>query len=157
MDYCLVRLTSNDYRDFRRSYSRIRYSFFENEEEHHAAVELACKFATETATRTKGEFLDDVESSNHEMYFFKVDGEIQGYFELILKDKVCEIYEFSVFEHKKGWGSILYEEVYKLIKERGFIAIELACPFLGAQIFWQKKGFKSMYKKQQLIFRKRVR
>lgn len=157
MEHCLVRLTSNDYRNFRRSYSRIRYSFFENDEDDRAAVDLACRFATETSTRTRGEFLNDVESPNREMYFFMIDGEIQGFFELIFKDKVCEIFEFAVFDHKKGWGSILFEEAYNIIKERECLKIELSCPFEGAQVFWQKKGFKPFYRNKQLIFRKKVR
>lgn len=157
MEHRLLRLTSNDYRNFRRAYSRIRYSFCENEEENKAAIDLACRFATETNTRTRGEFLNDVENPNREMYFFMVDGEIQGFFELIFKDKVCDIFEFAVFEHHKGWGSILFEEAYKIIKERECVKIELVCPFEGAQIFWQKKGFKAMYRNQQLIFRKKVR
>lgn len=157
MEHCLVRLTSNDYRNFRKAYSRIRYSFSEKGKGNPAAEELACKFATETATRTRGEFLNDVEAPNREMYFFRIDGETQGYVELIFKGKVCDIYEFTVFEHDKGWGSILFEEALKIIKERGCVKIELWCPYEGAQIFWQKKDFKPFYRNQILYFRRKVR
>ena len=157
MEHCLVRLTSNDYRNFRKSYSRIRYSFFENDEENRAAVDLACRVATETNTRTRGEFLNDVESPNREMYFFMVDGEIQGFIDLIFNGKVCDIFEFAVFDHKKGLGTILFEEAYKIIKEKECVKIELWCPYEGAQVFWQKKGFKPFYRNQMLFYRKKVR
>lgn len=157
MDYCLVRLTTSDYRDFRRAYSNIKYSFFENDQGDQQAADLACKFATENFTRTRGEFLDHVESPDREMYFFKIDGEIKGFVDLIFNGKVCDIYEFAVFEHGKGMGTILYEDVHKIIKERGCVKIELWCPYEGAQIFWQKKGFKPFYRNQQLFFRKKVR
>lgn len=157
MSYCLIRLTPNDYRNFRKAYSKFRYSFFENDEGNQEAVALACKIATETSTRTRGEFLNDVENPNREMYFFQVDGETQGYLELIFEGKVASIYEFAVFEHGKGWGTILYEEAEKIIKAHECVRIELWCPYEGAQIFWGKKGFKPFYRNQMLFYRKKVR
>jgi len=81
----LVRITSNDYREYRRAYTRIEYSFFE-----------------------KG----------------------------------------------KGLGTILYNEVLKIIKQHKCKRIELWCPFVGAQIFWRKKGFS--LKTKDGFFGKRV-
>lgn len=156
VEYSMVPVTPDDYRNFRKAYSMIRYSFFEGDE-NQMAVDLACKFATETATRSKAEFLKDVESPNREMYFFTVNGENQGFCELIFKDKECEIFEFAVFKQKEGMGSILLREVQKIIKERNCVKIVLFCPFKGAQVFWKKKGFKPIYIQGQLLFRSKVR
>ena len=154
MDYCLVRLTSNDYRNFRDAYSRIVYSFCEKGKGGDKIAEaISAKIATDTSLRTRNEFLRDIQK--REMYFFQIDGENQGFVELIFNEKLCTIQEFSVFERDKGWGSILLEETMRLIKERGCLKIELWCPFPGAQVFWQKKGFKPFYKKQQCIFEKK--
>lgn len=157
MDYCLVRLTSDDYRNFRKAYSRIRYSFSEKGKGNMQAEELSAQIATEVSTRTRGEFLKDFGNPNREMYFFQRDGETQGYVELLFNEKLCWIHEFAVFEREKGLGSILFEETMRVIKEKGCVKIELWCPFEGAQIFWKKKGFKPFYKNQRLYFQKKVR
>lgn len=157
MDYCIRQLTSGDYRNFRKAYSRIIYSFSEKGKGNPTAEKLACEIATATNTRGRGEFLNDVENPNREMFFLMVGDEIQGYFELVFRDKICDIYEFAVFEHHKGWGSILYEEALKRIKARECVRIELWCPYAGAQIFWKKKGFKAFYRNQMEFFRCKVR
>ncbi len=154
----LVRLTQHDYREFRRAYSKIVYSFSKPGMGDPVAEALACKIATETQLRKKGEFLDDLETPGREMYFYVIDGINQGYMEVIFKEnKVCDIFEFAVFEHCKGYGSDLWEQTYKLIKERGMRKIHLWCPYEGAQIFWQKMGFTPFYSKQRLYYRKKVR
>ncbi len=150
----IVRLTSNDYRDFRRAYSKILYSFSAKGKSDTAAEILACKMATETSLRPKGEFLNHVEDPNREMYFFKVEDETQGYFELIFHDNKCNIFEFAVFERYKGYGSLMWEKALDIIKEHGAVKIELWCPYEGAQIFWKKKGFKPFLKD---FFRRKVR
>lgn len=156
MDYCLVRLTSNDYRNFRKAYAQIVYSFAEKGTMFDREAEkFSSKIATETNLRTKTEFLKDLES--REMYFFQVDGETKGYVELIFKGRTCDIYEFSVFEHGKGLGTILFEETMRIIKERECTKIELWCPFPGAQVFWKKNGFQPFYKNKRMYFRKKVR
>ena len=136
----LIRITSDDYRNFRRAYSKIEYSFFKKGEEN-PWISKQVREMTQWAIKTKMEFLDEVKNPNKELYFFEVDGEIQGITELIFSKKLCNIYEFAVFEHGKGWGSILYEEVLKIIKEHGSKKITLWCPYAGSQVFWVKKGF----------------
>lgn len=101
----LVRITSNDYREYRRAYTRIEYSFFE-----------------------KGKA---VPFNSDEMKEMMKEG-IKG----------------------KGLGTILYNEVLNIIKQHKCKRIELWCPFVGAQIFWRKKGFS--LKTKDGFFGKRV-
>lgn len=150
--YRLVRITSNDYRNFRRAYSRIEYSFFKKGEEQ-PWVTKQVREMTQEAIKGKGEFLDEVENPKNELYFLEIDGEIQGIVELIFSGQVCDIYQFAVFERGKGWGTKFYEEVLKIIKEHHCKKITLWCPYEGAQFFWKKQGFSS---KPKAFFEKRI-
>lgn len=152
--YRLIRITSNDYRNFRRAYSKIEYSFFKKGEEQPEVVKTIMEM-TKNSIKGKGEFLDEVENPNKELYFFKVDDEIQGIVELIFSQNSnsCNIYQFAVFEHGNGWGTIVYQETLKIIKEHNCKNISLWCPYEGAQIFWRKQGF---FPKQNDIFEKRI-
>lgn len=139
--YRLIRITSNDYRDFRKAYSKINYSFFLKGEEQPLLSQQINKMI-QFAIKGKGEFLDEVENPNNELYFFEIDGEIQGIIELIFStNNICDIYQFAVFEQGKGWGSLFYQEVLKIIKEHHCRKITLWCPYDGAQVFWRKQGF----------------
>ena len=152
MMYRLIRIASDDYRNFRRAYSKIEYSFFKKGEEQ-PHISATIRKMTQSSIKGKGEFLDHVENPNNESYFFEVDGNIEGIAELIFKDKGCHIYQFSVFQHGKGWGTILYNEVLKIIKEHGCKRINLWCPYEGAQIFWKKQGFSF---RQKDFFEKKI-
>lgn len=138
--YRLVRVTSNDYRNFRKAYSKIEYSFFKKGEEQ-PLINKQVREMIQFAIKGKGEFLNDIENPNNELYFLEIDGEIQGIVHLIFFNNVCNIYQFAVFEHFKGWGSLFYEEVLKIIKDHKCKRIILWCPYEGAQVFWKKKGF----------------
>ena len=148
----LVRITSEDYRNFRRAYSKIEYSFFKKGEEQ-PWITKQVREMTEAAIKGKGEFLDEVENPKNELYFLEIDGEIQGIVELIFSQQVCDIYQFAVFERGKGWGTKFYEEVLKIIKEHNCKKITLWCPYEGAQFFWQKQGFSA---KPKAFFEKRI-
>lgn len=91
----------------------------------------------------KGAFLDMMEKDKYAFYFLKDEEEIKGIAELIFDDAkhTCEIHEFSVMQHGEGLGTVLYQEVLKVIKERKATKMILWCPFEGAQLFWQKMGF----------------
>jgi len=108
---------------------------------------------TQGAIKGKGDFLNEVEDPERELYFFEVDGETQGIVELIFSQNVCTIYQFAVFEHGKGLGTILYKEVLKIIQDHQIRKITLWCPYDGAQIFWRKQGFKP---KSNFVFEKRA-
>ena len=136
----LVRITSNDYREFRRAYSKIEYSFWKKGEENRHLSKII-RETIQFAIKNKSEFLKDVEDPNKELYFFTVDGEIQGIVELIFSKGTCNIYQFAVFHHGKGWGSVLFQETLRVIKEHKVNKITLWCPYEGAQIFWRKQGF----------------
>ena len=149
----LVRITSNDYRNFRKSYQKIEYSFFKKGEEDFGLTRRVREM-TNDAIKCKGEFLDEVENPNNELYFLEIDGEIQGITELVFTDNSCDIYQFAVFEHGKGWGTLFYEEVLNIIKQHKIRKITLFCPYEGAQIFWQKQGFKL---KNKFFFEKKIK
>lgn len=148
----LVRVTSDDYRDFRRAYSKIEYSFFKKGEEQ-PSITKAVREMTQGTIKTKMEFLEEVNNPNNELYFFEVDGEIQGIVELIFCKKECNIYQFAVFEHLKGLGTTFYQEVLNIIKEHKSKKITLWCPYEGSQMFWLKNGF---YPKYGGFFQKKI-
>lgn len=150
----LIRITSDDYRNFRRAYLKIEYSFFKKGEEQPEVIKTVMEM-TQNFIKGKGDFLDEVENPNNELYFFKVDDEIQGIVELIFSQNPnsCNIYQFAVFEHGKGWGTIFYQETLKIIKQHNCNKISLWCPYEGSQIFWRKQGF---VPKENNIFEKRI-
>ena len=149
----LVRITSNDYRNFRRAYEKIDYSFFKKGEEEPWVSEQVREL-NKNFIKGKGEFLDEVENPKKELYFLEVDGEIKGIVELIFEPDFCNIYQFSVFEHGKGLGTTFYQEVLKIIQEHKSRKIVLFCPYEGAECFWRKQGFKQ---KSNAFFEKRIK
>ncbi len=140
--YRLVRITSADYRDYRRTRAKVEYSFFPKGQEVPGVASLVRK-VTENEIPGKGDFLNLMEKDKNAFYFLKDEDEIKGIAELIFDDAkhTCDICEFAVMQHGEGLGSILYKEVLKVIKERKATKMVLWCPFAGAQIFWQKMGF----------------
>lgn len=158
--YRLVRITSADYRDYRRTRAKVEYSFFPIGKEIAGVAGLISKM-TESEIPGKGEFLDLMEQDKNAFYFLKDDDEIKGIAELIFNaaEQLCDIREFAVLQHGEGLGTILYQEVLKVIKERKATKIVLWCPFAGAQIFWRKMGFgvkQSLGGNRGFIFGKRV-
>lgn len=159
--YRLVRITSADYRDYRRTRAKIEYSYFPKGQEKPGMASMIRKI-TESKIPGKGDFLNLMEKDKNAFYFLKDDDEIKGIVELIFTDaeQLCDICEFAVLQHGEGLGTILYQEVMKVIKERGATKILLWCPFEGAQIFWRKKGFgvkEALGGNIGFIFGKRVR
>lgn len=142
----LVRITQNDYRDYRRTYSQINYSFSRKGEQQlfPAQVEFVRKMAS-SAILGKGEFLDFVEKKENELYFFKDDDKILGIVVLIFTKNECKIHEFAVLEPLKGLGSELYDLVENVIRAHSLRNVLLFCPFEGAQVFWKKKGFSPIF------------
>lgn len=148
--------------DFLKSYNKIKndrisifYRFFDGSHTEQPEVIKTVMEMTQNFIKGKGDFLDEVENPNNELYFFKVDDEIQGIVELIFSQNPnsCNIYQFAVFEHGKGWGTIFYQETLKIIKQHNCNKISLWCPYEGAQIFWRKQGF---LPKENNIFEKRI-
>lgn len=159
--YRLVRITSDDYRDYRRTRAKIEYSYFPKGEE---IPGLATMIREITASEIpgKGKFLDLMEKNKNAFYFLKDGDEIKGIAELIFDDvkHTCNICEFAVMQHGEGLGTTLYQEVLEIIKERKATKMFLWCPFAGAQIFWQKMGFtvkEALGGKRGFIFGQRVR
>lgn len=148
----LIRITSNDYCGYRKAYSRIEYSFFKKGEEN-PWITTQVREMIQDSIKGKGEFLDEVENPERKLYFFEVDGETQGIVELIFSQNICTIYQFAVFEHGKGLGTTLYQEILKIIKDHHVRKITLWCPYEGAQVFWSKQGF---HPKSNFVFEKRV-
>lgn len=152
----LVRITSEDYRDYRRTYSQINYSFQRDGAGSDIVLEDSIRELCNSAIPGKGQFLDFVDNKNHELYFFKnADNKILGIAILLFSGKKCIIYEFAVLEPRKGLGSQLYELVLDVIKKHGIRDISLYCPFEGAQAFWKKKGFVPVSPNPFFDFRKK--
>ena len=157
MDYCLVRLTSDDYREFRRAYSKLVYSIYDKKMMLYPLEEQITRRALEEEMRTRTMFRNDVESTERELYFFQKDGENVGFVELAFHKGKCDIVEFFVFERYKGYGTIMWNETLKIARVRKPSRIELWTPYMGAQIFWKKMGFDTVYINGVKCYRKKLR
>lgn len=144
MEYCAVQLTSNDYKEYRRAYSKMVFSIFDKNAMMYHIEEQVSKLAVEKSMRTRSVFIKDIESSDRTMHFFKRGEETIGFFELSFHKGKCDIVEMFVFERYKGYGTRMMEEVEKVARERNASRIELWAPYVGAQIFWTKMGFKEV-------------
>lgn len=152
----LVRITSNDYRDFRRIFSQIRFSVLTKDTKRLFVPQFILDMEI-PKMKSKFQFLDEVNDPQRELYFFEIDNEKKGYVQLVFYGVQCDIFEFAVLEQNNGLGTILFNETLKLIKEHSNVKmIRLWCPFEGAQIFWQKVGFRPKYKNQALYFEKKL-
>lgn len=131
-----VRLTRDDYRNLRRTYEKIEYSYFENGKEELFNHALAKKIIN-SSIRTRPEFLKDLETPGRELYFFKEGDEIKGFLELFFSGNKCDIIEFVVLEKGNGWGSVMLNKAMDIIYAHSEIRmIMLWCDFAGAQVFW---------------------
>ena len=113
--------------------------------------------ALEKEMRTRSQFIKDIESSDREMYFFTKDEETIGFVELSFHKGKCDIVEFFVFERYRGYGRVMWEETMKVSKERNPSRYELWTPYDGAQIFWKKMGFDTVFINGVKCYRKKVR
>lgn len=142
----LVRITDKDYRDYRRSYAKIEYSFRTKDEPQFVIPEGEKKKYMDAAILKKGEFLDELEMPGVEMYFIKNEAEeIIGVTRFTIKqkgkEKHCIIIMFAVFLKGQGLGTEAFAELKKLLKSKGVKIVKLECPFNGARVFWEKQGF----------------
>ena len=139
----LVRMTKDDYRDYRRTYMSVNYSYQPRgcpikeklpEGVHEFYKELVFG---------KGEFLNMIEKSIFEFYFYKDENEkIIGYVILSFSENKCTIEHFAVLEEGKGIGTDLFQKTLEIIKAKKIKHVVLWCPFKGAQEFWKKMGFR---------------
>lgn len=149
----LIGITENDYREYRKNFSKVEYSFARRGEIFPVPMKLIHE-ASMIGILGKGDFLDVIKDPKYALYFYKSDdSETIGITSLMFKGETCTIAEFSVFEHLNGLGTKLYEEVAKLCRKRGIYNIELWCPFEGAQEFWKKMGF---YEQRDTHFYSRI-
>ena len=82
-----IKSTDTDYRDYRRSYEKIEYSFMTKDEPEFVIPEGKKKFM-DAAILKKGEFLNEIELPEVEMYFIKNEQkEIIGITTLYIKQK----------------------------------------------------------------------
>lgn len=136
----LVRITKNDYKDFRRAFVNVTYSMGRNDFSQKILLPKQTPYIS--CVLGKGEFLDQIEKPENEFYFFKDSNEqIIGILLMIFNNRTCKISEFAVFEQNKGLGTELYNLALEIMKEKYIKLIELWCPFPGAQEFWKKLGF----------------
>lgn len=160
----LVRITDKDYREYRRSYSKIVYSMNKKGEPRLVSEELVNKLSNEMlggGILGKGEFLDEVMSrpDKYELYFFRNDDEETiGVMSLMFEGSNCFIGEFAVFERKKGLGTELYGLALEVMRSHNvkLIELEAAPPLAGSREFWKKMGFSLKYGSNSR-FEKRVK
>ena len=145
MGYCLVRLTSDDYREFRRAYEKLVYSIYDKAAMMYFFENKVRRQALEKEMRTRSKFIADLESEDREMYFFKRDDEIIGFVELSFHKGKCDIVEFFVYERYKGYGTTMWEKTLKVASVRKPSRFELWTPDAGAQIVWSRMGFQTVY------------
>lgn len=158
----LVRITDKDYRDFRRNYSKITYSFNKHGEPAQISEDEVREFSNNFLNSIigKGDFLDIMdEPEKYELYFLKNDvEEIIGVLSLTFSEKSCFISEFAVFERDKGLGTELYSLALEKMRPHGTRLIELSAPppFAGSREFWMKLGFTLKYKSNS-VFEKQIK
>jgi len=159
----LVRLTDNDYRDYRRSFSKIVYSMNQKGKPQVISEEAVNEFSNSFlggGIIGKGDFLDMMsQPEKYALYFLKNDDEqIIGVLSLLFREKSCYIGEFAVFERGKGLGTELYALALEEMRPRNVRLIELSSPvpFAGAREFWKKMGFSLKYGSNS-VFEKMVR
>ena len=159
----LVRITDKDYRDYRRSYSRIVYSINQKGKPPVVSEETVNELSNSLlggGIMGKGDFLDMMDQpEKYALYFLKNDDEqIIGVLSLLFREKSCYIGEFAVFERGKGLGTELYALTLEEIALRNVKLIELSSPppFAGAREFWKKKGF-TLKHGSDSVFEKRVK
>ena len=157
LEYCLVRLTSDDYREFRRAYNKLVYSIYDKAKLMYLVENQVTRKALEKETKTRTKFIEDANSQEREMYIFKKDGEAIGYVEFAFHKGKCDIVEFFVFERYKGYGTIMWNEALKVARLRTPSRIELWTPYAGAKIFWSKMGFQTVYINGVLCYRMKLR
>lgn len=158
----LVRITDNDYRDFRRSYSKITYSMNKRGEPAQVSEDEVRDVSNNFLNGIigKGDFLEIMaQPEKYELYFFKNDvEEIIGVLSLVFSDKSCYIAEFAVFDRGKGLGTELYTLALEKMRPHNTRLIELSAPppFAGSREFWKKLGFTLKYKSNS-VFEKPIR
>lgn len=149
----LIGITENDYREYRKNFSKVEYSFARRGEVFPVPMKQIREVTNVTILK-KWEFLEVMKDPKYAFYFYKNDeGETIGIVFLKFTGKTCTIAEFSVFEHLKGLGTKLYQAVANLCRERGIYELELWCPFNGSKEFWKKMGF---YEKSDSFFYSRI-
>lgn len=142
----LIRATETDYRDYRKAYLSVRYSFDVNGSESESTFpEDAYNFYKEVVLSNK-KYIKLIKNPKNHLYFFRNDkGENMGYLLYSSTKSTCFIKQFGVFEQGKRHGTQMFIKLLELLRENEIRSIELWCPFLGAQEFWKKMGFYLQY------------
>lgn len=150
----LISLTKDDFREYRKEFGKVEYSFTKKGEPPLMEAGLI-KQLSMTALMNRNDYNQIMDSPRSTLYLFKSDEDNQtiGVLAVTFDKKICTISEFCVFEHFKGLGTKLFEEVCALCREKGTYEIELWCGFPGSQEFWKKLGF---YERKPFIFYKRI-
>lgn len=157
--YRAIRVTTDDYRDFRKASSKMVLSIYDKKDllRVYPMEQVVSKRAFEESIRTRTKFIQDVLEPNREMYFFLKDDEQIGFFELFYHKGKCDIVEFFVFDRYHGHGTHMWEIAMEMIKARKPSRVELWSPYRGAQIFWEKMGFEKITINGVLCYRKKLR
>ena len=161
----LVRLGEKDFGEYERTISMLEHSVNPKNE-----MRVAKKYvdqiieANRNTVFSKSLFIDNMKNPNMEAYFLKNDEDkIIGTVFITFQDKMAFIVDFGILSQYKGQG--IGTEFFNMVLKEAILPrrcklITLRCPFFGAQIFWQKMGFKFVvdqeYYKGNPLMKKRL-
>lgn len=95
----LSTITENDYREYRKCFTKVKYSITKKGEPLSYPMGLLHD-SYMNVILGKGDFLDVVKNPQNSLFFYKDDtDETIGIVFLTFKGKICTIAEFSVFDH----------------------------------------------------------
>lgn len=155
----LVRMTP-DYDCFllyRRAFARLDYSYFPDSEISEQKKKEIRNRASQGLFNSQ-EYESQLSQASVELYFIKNEkDEIIGATNLFFDNKgsKCILYigEFFLYNEykRKGLGTIVFNLILEKARERKVFKIEMWCPFLGAQKFWEKMGFRQCCRERERV------
>lgn len=147
MAYRLIRATSKSgsYAVYQKVFLQTEYSILIGKgQELPPYAKLMMRINAAKFLWTEEKFLEVINDPNQAVYFFEINGRINGFSYIVYKEANCDIVEFTVHDKGKGLGRTYFQQLQKEFSKHGVSTIRLQCPvhLQGAQAFWRKIGFK---------------
>ena len=142
----LISATEEDYRDYRKAYLTVRYSFEVKGDKSGGTYTESIYNMYKEVVLSKRKYLSLIKNPKKHLYFFKNnENKNIGYLLYSTTTYTCFIEQFAVFEQDKRHGTEMFLKLLEILRENEIRHIELWCPFSGAQEFWQTMGFHLQY------------